>query len=192
MVRGFLTNPVQSIKKTKKQKNMGKTITDLALVGVITAIAVLIASIRTPLLTGSSLGLTTLISAISVFLLVLIGGLILGWIVQIITTTLGGKGKYYEGLRAIVNTLIAPSIGALIASIFLYVPAVGTAVIFLVLAVTIALGLATLYRSIKELFSTDIITALVTVSVLSMAVVIAIMGATLSFASMFPMLSSVV
>jgi hypothetical protein len=117
--------------------------------------------------------------AVGVFLLTFVGTFILGWIVELIATTLGGKGKFYEGLTSVVNAFVVPSIGVLIAAIFIHIMPVGIGVIFIALAVTIALGLATLYRSIKDLFSVDMITAFVTVSILTMALILAVLGATI-------------
>ncbi|MFH0836563.1 MAG: YIP1 family protein [Candidatus Aenigmatarchaeota archaeon] len=185
MVGKRLRKPAEAILETKKKKNMGKTIGYLVLSAVLLAIAAAIASAKTGLLLGM-IETGPLVLAVGMFLLVVVGAFVVGWIVTLIATILGGKGDQYEGLTSVTNALFVPSIGALVAVLVSFVPYVGLPLIFLVLAISISIGLASLYRSVKELFSTDMITAFVVVSVLSLALILALFATMISLSAMVP------
>ena len=179
MVGKHLSRPAEAILESKKRRSTGKTFVYLILSSVLIALAAAIATAKATLLLGA-VGTASVVIAIGVFLLVLVGGLIVGWLIQLIATTLGGKGRYYEGLTSVTNSLIVPAIGAVAAAILSYVPYIGLPLVFLVLAITLSIGVASLYRSVKELFSTDMITAFVVVSVLTLALILALLGTVVS------------
>ena len=185
MVGKHLRNPSEAILESKKKKSIGKTIGYLALSAVLLAIAAAISSAKTGLLLGM-IGTGPLILAVGVFLLVLVGAFVVGWIVALVATILGGKGDQYEGLTSVANALVVPSIGALVAVLVSFIPYVGVPLLFLVLAISISVGLASLYRSVKELFSTDMITAFVVVSVLSLALILALFATMISLSASMP------
>jgi hypothetical protein len=93
-------------------------------------------------------------------------------------TTLGGRGEYFEGVTAVAYTSLPISVGIVIAAIISAV-ATGSAAIagaiinFVVLAFFGVLGLAIMYRSVRELFRTDMITALIGVAVIYAGITIA-------------------
>lgn len=173
MVRKHLSKPAEAILESKKKKDLKHAITYLLLSSLLISIAGSIAAAKIS-------AETSMVVGIGMFLMILIGSLILGWLIQLITTTLGGKGCYREGLTSVTNSLVVPSIGAVAAAVFSYVPYVGLPLIFVTLAVSFSIGIAVLYRSIKELFSTDIITAFVVVTILAISIVMALLGTVLS------------
>jgi len=187
MVGKHLSRPAEAILESKKKRSTSKTISYLLLSSVLIAIAAAIATAKSSLLLGVA-STAPIIIAVGVFLLVLIGALVIGWLVQLVATILGGKGKYYEGLTSVTNALIVPSVGAVAAAVLSYIPFIGIPLVFLVLAISLSMGLATLYRSVKELFSSDMITAFVVVSVLSLALIIALLGTMMSLPSWLSMM----
>ena len=75
---------------------------------------------------------------------------------------LGGKGKYYEALTATTYSSLPISIGLFIMSLVSAAyPMLGMLLGFIVLAITIALSLSIYFRSIKELYSTDMFTTFI-------------------------------
>jgi len=129
-----------------------------------------------------------LIAASTGFLLSIILSVFFAYILQIVVNTLGGNGKYMDGLAAMVYSLTALALGLFVSSLLLFIPSLGPVIALLILSVTSALSMATLYRAIKELFRTDMIVAFVSVSVLILSVVIAVYGTgVLAVANMFMM-----
>ncbi|MEM7819437.1 MAG: YIP1 family protein [Candidatus Aenigmatarchaeota archaeon] len=170
MCLDLLRNPVKAIEDAKKQKNMTKIFSITVLTAIIFAISIGIFMFRTafsttPLIIGGSM--------IVFFLFSLVCILFLGLIVEISVNTLGGKGTYYEGLTSSTYSLFIISVGLLIASIFMLVP-YGIVVSVIVFGVLLSLGLSILYRSVKELFKTDMITSFVTISIVTMTFFIAL------------------
>ncbi|MBI4895393.1 MAG: YIP1 family protein [Candidatus Aenigmarchaeota archaeon] len=173
MVRKHISKPAEAILESKKKKDIKSSLVYLLLSSVLMALAGSIATAKISIQTSMIVG-------VGMFLMIFIGSLIIGWLIQLIATTLGGKGGYKEGLTAITNALVVPSIGAVAVAIFSYVPFLGIPLIFLTLAVSLSIGIAVFYRSIKELFSTDMITAFIVVSILAIALIIALLGTVLS------------
>ncbi len=172
-MKKYISRPAEVILESKKKKDLRSAVVHLLLSSLLMALAGSIASAKLSVQTSMIVG-------VGMFLIVLIGSLVIGWLVQLITTTLGGRGGYREGLTTITNALVVPSIGAVAAAVFSYVPYVGLLLVFLTLAVSLSIGIAVFYRSIKELFSTDMITAFVVVSILAIALIIALLGTVLS------------
>jgi len=106
--------------------------------------------------------------AVSVFFIVLIGGLFFGWVVALTVKALAGKGGFFEGLTSVAYSMLYLSKGMFLAAIFTLIPnAAVTAVLsFAAIIIFGVLGYATLFRGIKELFGTDLLTAFIAVSVI--------------------------
>lgn len=169
----ILTQPEKAIAEAKKEKDLTKSIGMLVASAILLAIATLVGVSPVPAM--ANLGVA---SALGVFLLVLVGGLFLGWIVKTAMTTLGGQGKYFEGLTVVAYSCLPISIGVLIAAISSIAGSIGIVISFVALAFFGVLGIAIMYRGIKDLFKTDMVTALVGVSVIYLAIIIAIYGST--------------
>jgi hypothetical protein len=160
----ILKNPVAAIIRAKK-KNTKETWTALVCASVLFAIATGVAVLRSGGFSQVALPIAA-VTMVSVFVVVLIISIVLGYILKIIVTTLGGSGKYHEGLTIISYSILPISAALLVAVILTMVPAVGVLLSVIVLAAGFATGLSLLYRGIKELFKTDMVVALIAVSVL--------------------------
>lgn len=169
----ILTSPEKAIAEAKKEKNLTKSIEVLVAAAVLLAIATLIGVLPIPTMANQRVE-----SALGVFLFVVVGGLFLGWIVKIAMTTLGGQGKYFEGLTVVSYSCLPISIGVLIAAIASVAGAIGAVISFVALAFFVVLGTAIMYRGIKDLFKTDMVTALVGVLVIYIAIITAAYGST--------------
>lgn len=184
-----LRNPVKAIDAAKKKKRMGKTVGLMIATAIVFAISAVILlakmSVMAPLVMAGAF--------IGVLLLMIVFALLFGLIIQVAAVTLGGKGEYYEGLTSITYALWPISIGLLIAVIIALIP-FASVISGIIFAVLFAIGLATLYKSIKELFRTDMITAFVAVSVVILAMVagawIMGLGMLSSFGNFMPMLTA--
>ena len=154
----LLTNPGAAIAKGKNPKEMQTTLIILvvtwALIGLSFAVV-----------TRSGLLFLSLSTALLVFLLGLVCSLVFGFLVQIVLTILGGKGQYYHGLTALAYAKFPIALGLLVGSVLTLAPAGFPLAILTVLVFTL-IGLATLYRAVKEFFGVDIITAWIGISVL--------------------------
>ena len=182
----LLTNPIVEITRAKREKNLLKTISFLAFNWVLIAI-------------GASVLLTSAspVPQALIFIGVLSGGIVFslfkGVLVRIVMTTLGGRGNYFEGLTSVVYLEFPISIAVLLTGL-LSVTSINGLVISLILSIVLFLiGIATFYRSIKEFFSVDIITAWIGVSILIMGIVAAcyltIFGFVVNDQSFIPWLS---
>ncbi len=120
-----------------------------------------------------------LIAASTGFLLSFILSVFFAYTLQIIVNTLGGNGKYMDGLAVMAYSLTGISLGLVVCSLVLFVPMVGPMLALLILSITTALSVATLYRAIKDLFRTDMIVSFVSVSILIISMMVAIYGITL-------------
>ncbi|MEM7813747.1 MAG: hypothetical protein QW548_02505 [Candidatus Aenigmatarchaeota archaeon] len=174
--------PAEAIAVAKKKASYGDALGTLVVDGIVLAVAAAI------LFTvggsfaglGAMLGQGVGLAVVSVFAAVLVGGLFFALLAKIVACTLGGKGGYLEALTVCAYSLGAPAVSLLVVAIFASMQYVGLLIGFIALSLGIALGVSTLYRSIKELFSTDMVTALVAVGILTMVVFTA-------FAVMMPM-----
>jgi hypothetical protein len=167
----ILTSPEKAIAEAKKEKNIVKSVGILVAAAILLAIAALVGITPIPMLARFGAE-----SAVGVFILVIVGGLFLGWIVKTAMITLGGTGKYFEGLTVVAYSALPISIGVLIAAIVSSIQVIGVVISFVALAFFGVLGIAIMYRSIKDFFKTDMITALVGVSVIYLAIAIAVYG----------------
>lgn len=170
--------PEECLKKFKKEKNISKPIAYLLVASVFFAISAGIMATRffriLPLLQASGIGLAADVLAVVTFLAVFLGGIFMGWIVQIVLRTLNGKGGYFHGLAAVAYPLSVLSIGFLIAAVFSFLPSVGGVVALVSIATLGALAFASFYRFTKELFEVDMVTAFVGVSIVLAVLIFAV------------------
>jgi hypothetical protein len=165
----LVSNPVEAILETKKYTNTVEAIGTLVIAAIIAAISIGIMIVRLGLVPFQMAAL----AAVAGFVVMVVACLFLGYVIKIITVTLGGKGNYAEGLTAISYAVFAPAVGALVSSIVSTIPYVGPIISFVVLVLACALGISTFYRAVKELFSVDMVTSLVAVSIFVMVLMTA-------------------
>lgn len=158
---------VKMIMKTKKEKNMAKTLGILLISSMLFGISSIL------LLSKILFGIGTLMLGLAFFLFAIVFGLVLGASINISAVILGGKGKYFEGLASITYPLFCLSAGIFIISLLSFVPFTG-AINIIILILAFAYSLSILYRGVKELFSLDMVTTFVVVSIQTLVIVIAI------------------
>ena len=168
MCLDIIKNPAKSLAEAKKKRDINKTLIILVENAVLFAVAAGLIVARTGLAGGL---LLTSVSA--AFLFVLIGALLFGLVVQISATTLGGKGQYFEGLTSVVYSLTPISAGIFVVALLSLIPFTA-GIQIIVMALSFALGFSLIYRGIKELYKTDMITAFVVVSVTILVIFAAI------------------
>ncbi len=108
-----------------------------------------------------------------IFALVICLGIVAGFVIKIIANALGAKGGFFEGLTAISYALAPLTLATLLIAVLAWLPVLGIILGLLASLILFAFGLAVLYRGVKEMFRTDMITAFVAVSVLALAFIIA-------------------
>lgn len=165
-----LKNPVQAIAAAKKTKNRKHTILTTIAGSVLFGIATLLMAFHTQTAAAGNFLLPFEIGLGFTFLMVifmLIGALFLSTATKI----LGGKGSVYEGLTVFSFSMLPIAVGAVVLAIstFLLIFTVLGALIFTLLFVV---GIATLYRGVKELYSVDMVTAMVSISILLLSLFI--------------------
>ncbi len=152
IVKELLTNPPAAIARAKREKDSNKVLSLLLAEAVLVGVSVMIISS----IFGQTTAGATIASA--VFFVVMIGILFSAFLIKTVMVTLGGRGKYREGLTAVVYGKFSLSLGIFISSILLYLPLLGSGLALLVLAASASLGISTFYRAVKELFNVDMIT----------------------------------
>jgi hypothetical protein len=174
-------DPAKALAKAKSSKSTNKTWLALLEASILLALAAALTVGRAGSFSQAAVQVGVM-SAVSVFITVLIISVILGYILKIIVTTLGGSGKYFEGLTVVSYAILPISAGLFAAAVFALAQP-GIAISALATAVGFAYGLSILYRGIKELFRTDMVTALVAVSIL-IIVLFAAASVTMGFAAL--------
>ena len=111
-------------------------------------------------------------SALTVFLTVFVIAIVLGYMLKIIATTLGGKGGFYHGVTCIAYPLAPMGLAMLVAAVASPFPG-GVVVSSLALAIGFSMGISMLYRAVRELFAVDMVTSLVALSILIIVLFIA-------------------
>lgn len=164
--------PNKAVDAAARKRRLGESITVLLIAAVFMAIAV--ALMFTSL--GSVLGELAMggaaIAAVMVFLIVLIGGLIIGFFLQKLMEALGTKADYYAGVSSIAYSMMPLATGVLIAGILGLIPIVGIVLALLIATPFILMGAATMYYSMKTFFRTDMITAMIAFSAFMFGIVI--------------------
>lgn len=164
-LKDLLVNPVVAIAKAKREKKTATTLVVLFAEMILIDLALLLGSIK--------LGSASLASAlISLPLFGIVCSLFCGFLVQLVFTILGGKGKYFEGLTCVVYPAFPMSVGLLVGSLMSFAPVIGSGLSAMAILIFALIGVAMLYRSVKELFNVDMITAWVGVSVLIIGLVV--------------------
>jgi hypothetical protein len=169
----ILINSVAAIKQAKKEKKMNTTLCMLIFEWFLIAL-------------GTFLLLKKLVVTTTFFFLGIVGSLFLGFLVQLVFTILGGKGRYFEGLTSVVYSLLPMSAAVILSSIFVHLPVIGVLLSFVVAVLFVLTGLAVMYRAVKELFSTDMITTLVGMGILGGGIVLAFYFAFFEFIAVNP------
>lgn len=162
------THPGEIVKDVKKRKSLGNSIGILALAGVLFAITAVIGTSQLiNLVPGNEIlanlgGMGLGIAAVIAFLIVFIGGLFLGWLLQLTMNTLGTKGNYFSGVSSIAYPFLILSVSNLAAALLSFIPSfIGPLLSFLVTIILGVMAFALTYRMIKDLFNTDMITAFI-------------------------------
>jgi len=183
-IMSLFTNPANAILEAKKTRSMGSTMLVLLISALLLAILV---GIVTALTTRSSYTYSyysygssgpniaaVVIGAFTTFMAVFLGGLFAGYLISVAMRTLGGTGGFFEGLTTVAYALYVPSIALFIMGLLATgaVLAGGMGVVMIMVGMVVLmwgviLGIATFYRSLKELFSTDMVTALVGGTIMS-------------------------
>lgn len=167
VVKELLLNPVEAIKKAKAKK-------DVESVSSLLVIEWLIIGLANAISFGN-LGKTTMAyTGITIVLLGIPMTLFISFLLFIIMRNLSGRGSYYKALTSVTYGLFAMSIGILIASPFFYVPKVGFLFTLFIFSVSVVLSLSTLYKSVKELFETDIMTTWIGIGFIGVGLTLAV------------------
>ena len=152
----------------KKKPSTNKALTVLLESSVIFGLATGVIVAKTGLL-----DMLLAVSMIAVFLMTLIGTMLFGLVAYITSTTLGGKGRYIEGLTATAYAMLPISAGMLAISLLSWLPlTIGVQII--VLAIVFALGISSLHRGIKEFYRMDMVTAFISVSISVLVILLAV------------------
>ncbi len=176
-----LKNPVAAITKAKK-KGISHAIKLMLSASLVITLALLILAIRMVPVTNV---IVLLASVLTIFIFAVLSITLISLAVCLSATTLGGRGGYYEGLFSVSLSSLIMSVGILLAAMLLFVP-YGMAVAIVIMMPITAVGFAVLYRSIKEMFRTDMITAFVTVSVSMLAIIVAVILVSFLSISLYP------
>lgn len=181
--------------KNRREVNFNQTIQVLLLTSIILAISAVIGASQLSNIIPSNLagyGLSAI--GIGVFIVVFIGGLLYGWLIQLTMNVLVGKGKYLDGLATISYSLLPISFGVLISAIVSYIPIIGGLISFIVMAIFGVIGYALMFKLTKTLFATDMITAFIGVTVIwgitGLSVYAGVASSLLGVKGLFPNLSS--
>lgn len=159
----ILWNPL----KTKKDASIERSATLMVGEAVILAVATGIAMAKTQMFIAGT-------SAIAVFVAVIFGVLYFAIVLKGVIKALLNKGEYQHALAVVTNSLLAISIGILIASILTYVPVIGIGLAYLVFVPFAGLSYAVMFKLIKNLYGTDMITSFVTVTILWTVIILSI------------------
>lgn len=163
--------PLKVIEKAKKTKNMNRTLTVLIEAAIIFGIATAVIIAKLPLAFGSVIAVAIAASFVSGLLIVIIAALFLGLVLHTTAAIMGGKGEYYNALTIVSYAMVSPVIGILIAAILSFIPVIGMIIGLIVLAITIAHGISMLYKGTKELYSVDMVTTLVIISIVTISII---------------------
>jgi len=155
-LKELFKSPLTAINKAKREKNTNKTLLILILTWILFGLSFFIIVIKTSTIILISVG-----TAMSVFLLGFLASIFCAYLIETIMNILGGRGKYYEGLTSLTYAAFPISLGFLITALLSLIHPLLGIIGFIVVAITVALGLSIYFKSIKELFGTDMITTLI-------------------------------
>ncbi len=163
----LITNIETAVRDTKKKKNLSEIISIQIVSSLLIALSVFLIGVKIGKITEF------FYTGITVFILLFTGMFVAAYFIEIIMDVLVGKGSYTNALIATVYSMVSPSVGMIIAGLLLFIP-YSSVFSVLILIYTIAMGNATFFRMIKELYKTDYITVFVAVSVFTTALIVGI------------------
>jgi len=174
----LLYKPEEAILDARRKRSIGCTLLVLLVVAVLWGIVALVVAGK---VRG---GVGTMIAAlVGAAIGVYVMSLFLGLLTMLAARTIGGRGGYFAGLTAYVYSLAIITVGVIVAAILGLIPKIGVILAAIILPIATILSCAAYLRGVKELFSTDTITAFVTSIVVYFAsfmgiyaVVVAMMG----------------
>ncbi|HLD83532.1 MAG TPA: YIP1 family protein [archaeon] len=167
----IISDPAGCIRRAAKRKDINDAVRMMAVNSFILAFSLLFA-VFTPVMFRATplMALSTGVVAFSVA--ALFCG-VFGWTVQVVANALGGRGQYFHGLTAVSYAMAAPSLGILISALITVVPIVRP-FSFVILVPSFGLGLATLYRAIRDMFRVEMATAAITVFICAVSFLLAL------------------
>ncbi len=157
----ILWNPIRN----KKDVRIERSATLLVIEALLVAIAVAVMLVN-PMLAKVVPSIAAASLIVGAFVLVLFCGVYTAYVLDLILRVLVNKARYTEAFAVITNSFLALSIGILVASVLSYIPFAGPALAYIVIVPLAALSYALMFKLIKTLFGTDMITAFVAVTVL--------------------------
>lgn len=175
-------NPLKCIENMKKRRGYSKPLLYLAIASILFGISaalgfnVLQGTMDTLALPGYGYAAV----AVGVALMLFAGGLFISWVFSLGMSMLGGKGRFYEGLACIAYPLKLFSVGVFISTLASYAGTIGGIISFLALSVFGILAYTSLFRTTREMFRVDMITAFIGVSALFAVLMMAAYGSVLS------------
>lgn len=166
----IITNPGEALLKAKQEKNLGFSfaVAGLAAAFIAAGFFLLYLSTFSSSTIATSSGAETFM-VIIVFTFVIIAELLLGSLASIVMKILGAKGGFFEGITVIGYSLFVASIGYLVFGLFSFIPLIGALIAGAIVLFFFGIAFAIMYKGLKELFETDMITALVGVGVITTA-----------------------
>ena len=159
-------NPGDQLNIAKKKHDILSSVMVLVATSIIFAVSSAITMSRTAIL-PSVIGVDLASVAISVFGIVFAGGFFFGWVLTLVSNTIGAKGDFFEGLTIVTYSLLYLSFGFLLSGILGLIPSPVAVMLLSFASVTVfgSLAYATLLRGVKELFDVDMLTSFVIVTV---------------------------
>ena len=154
-IKELLKSPLIAINKAKKERDVYKTFWILIITWILMGLGFSIIILKTfnPII--------SIDAGIIVFLFGLVFSLFCSYITSIIMNVLGGKGKYYQSLTATTYSSFPVSVGFFITAILAFIHPILIIFGLILLIITAALSFSIYFKSIKELFSVDMITTFV-------------------------------
>jgi len=147
----LLFDPVAEIKRAKKQ-SYSKVLMYLFAAALFETAGLFFFALR---LFADKLSQGMIINGILGFLFACIGfHLVVAFFFSAAMHVLDGKGGYYEGLTAVVFSMVAPAVATFFAGALSFIPFALPLAVLLV-SFGYVLGAATLFRAAKELFELD-------------------------------------
>lgn len=166
--------PAKAIASSRK-KGEKHVVRLLLLNSLLAALAGGLLLLRLSLVSSLYLGAAVAMAS-TAFLVVFFASLFFAYVLHVIVNTLGGSGRYNDALTCIVYASSAPALGFLVSSLLMFVPLLGIMSSLLVMALTAALGMATLYRAVRELFRTDMLVSFVSLNILIISLAFSVYG----------------
>ncbi len=155
----LLLNPVSAIAKSKNPKEMKITIEILLIAWAVIGLSIFIL--------GKGLLMQARVSsAVLVFVLGTIATLFYGFLLQLVMTNLGGRGKFYQALTALTFPKFQIAVGLLTISVLMQLGVVGIFLSAVAGIIFVLMALSTTYRAVKDFFAVDTITAWLGISIL--------------------------